>query len=174
MNHLSSLPHKIIRYVARTETEVLLDKKAPGTIFANDPYLTDKDELSLACLPIKYLGVLIGIIYLEKAGQDGFDSSRLSFVKGFIPSLLSKKTTIREVNVQNILNPKNENSLFTAREMEVLKLVAEGMSNSEISKKLYITLGTVSNHLRNIFAKLEVDNRVKAVMRARELKIIQI
>ena len=95
-------------------------------------------------------------------------------MKGFVPSLLSKKTTIREVNMQSILNPLNENSLLTARELEVLILVAEGMSNSEISKKLCITLGTVSNHLRNIFAKLEVDNRVKAVMRAKELKIIQI
>ena len=62
----------------------------------------------------------------------------------------------------------------SAKELEVLKLLAQGLSNSEISQELCITLGTVSNHLHNIFAKLEVDNRVKAVMRAKELKIMQI
>ena len=175
MNHLSSLPHKIIRYVARTEAEIVFDKKHPGGIFAGDSYLMEKDRLSLACLPIKYLGVLLGVLYLEKAGEDGFGNNTLSFVKGFIPSLLSKKTNIREVvNMQNVLNTPNKNSLFTGRELEVLKLVAEGKSNSEISMKLHITLGTVRNHLSNIYAKLEVDNRVKAVLRAKELKIIQL
>lgn len=45
----------------------------------------------------------------------------------------------------------------------IINVLAEDMSNAEISKELYITLGTVSNHLRNIFAKLEVDNRMTAV-----------
>jgi LuxR family maltose regulon positive regulatory protein len=56
----------------------------------------------------------------------------------------------------------------------VLRLLAAGLSNAEIGRELHITLGTVSNHLRNIFAKLEVDNRVKAVLKAKELNILQI
>lgn len=174
MNHISSLPHKLIRYVARTDTETLLDKRSPYGILANDPYITEKDKLSLACLPIKHMGIALGIIYLEKACEDGFSDNLLSFIKGLVPSLLSKKTNIGEINMQSILNLQNESSLFTGRELEVLKLVAKGMSNSEISEKLYITLGTVRNHLSSIYSKLEVDNRVKAVIRAKELKIIQI
>jgi predicted ATPase/DNA-binding CsgD family transcriptional regulator len=173
MNHLGSLPHKIIRYVARTETEILMDKKEDWGIFANSSCLAEKDGVAFLCLPIKYSGVLIGIIYIERTGRNVFDDRLPAFVKSFIPALLSKKTVVREVNVQSLLNPQYENSLFTARELEVLKLVAEGMSNSEIGQKLHITQGTVKNHLRNIYAKLEADNRVKAVARAKELKILQ-
>lgn len=187
MNHLSSLPHRIIRYVARTETELLpgcmgeqmtesstsQDTKAASGIFANDPYLKDKAGLSFLCLPVKYSGVLIGILYMEKTGKDGLGGSLPAFIKGFLPSLLARQTTIRETDIQSILNPPNGNSIFTERELEVLKLLAQGLPNSEISGELTITLGTVKSHLRNIYAKLETDNRVKAVMRAKELKIIQ-
>lgn len=174
LNHLGGLPHKLIRYVARTETEILWDKKAAGGLSWNDPYLADKENFSLACLPVRYSGVFIGIIYLEKSGGDGIGDELLSFVKGFVPSLLSRQTNIRETNIPSVLKPRFENSTFTERELEVLRLLAEGMSNAEISKELYITLGTVSNHLRSIFAKLEVDNRMKAVLKAKELKMIQI
>lgn len=117
--------------------------------------------------------MLVGIIYMEKTGGGGFHDHLPAFVKGFLPSLLAKQTSIREMNLQSVLNPPKEYSLFTERELEVLKLLAQGLSNSEISAELNIMLGTVKNHLRNIYAKLETDNRVKAVTRARELKIIQ-
>jgi Response regulator containing a CheY-like receiver domain and an HTH DNA-binding domain len=164
--------HRIIRYVARTETEVLLNKKPFGGIFAKDPCLRDKDKLSLMCIPIKDLGVLTGIIYLEKWCEDGFGTELSSFVKAFIPALTAGKASDNEINVRSIFCP-NDNSLFTDRELEVLRLVATGMSNSDISKHLFITQGTVRNHLSNIYAKLEVDNRVKAVIKAKDLKIIQ-
>lgn len=174
LNHLSGLPHKLIRYVARTETEILWNKSANGGISWNDAYLADKEELSLACLPIRYSGVFIGIIYLEKSGADGLGDALVSFVKGFIPSLLSRQTQIRETDIPSVLKPHMETSAFTERELEVLKLLATGLSNAEIGNQLHISLGTVSNHLRSIFAKLEVDNRVKAVLKAKELKILQI
>jgi predicted ATPase/DNA-binding CsgD family transcriptional regulator len=172
LNHLSGLPHKLIRYVARTETEILWDKKAAGGITWNDPYLTAQENLSLACLPVRYSGVFIGIIYLEKNDESGLHDTLLPFVKGLVSSLLSRQTRIRETNIPSVLKPQLEKSIFTARELEVLQLLAAGMSNAEISKELYITLGTVSNHLRNIFAKLEVDNRMKAVLKAKELNMI--
>ncbi|WP_148133894.1 helix-turn-helix transcriptional regulator [Candidatus Formimonas warabiya] len=172
LNHLGGLPRKLIRYVARTETEVLWDKKSAGGIAWNDPYLADKENFSLACLPVRYSGVFIGIIYLEKSSRDGLGDGLLPFVKGFVPSLLSRQTKIRETNIPSVLKPQLENSTFTERELEVLRLLAAGMSNAEISKELYITLGTVKNHLSHIYAKLDTDNRVRTVMRAKELKII--
>jgi LuxR family maltose regulon positive regulatory protein len=87
---------------------------------------------------------------------------------------LSRQTHIRETDIPSVLKPRLENSTFTERELEVLRLLAAGLSNAEIGRELHITLGTVSNHLRNIFAKLEVDNRVKAVLKAKELSILQI
>jgi len=53
-------------------------------------------------------------------------------------------------------------SEFTAREIEVLKLVGQGMTNREIAEALYIAENTVKNHLRNILQKLHYDNRVQA------------
>ena len=51
---------------------------------------------------------------------------------------------------------------LTPRELEVLQLVAEGLSNAEIASRLYIVEGTVKNHLHKILEKLHLENRVKA------------
>jgi ATP/maltotriose-dependent transcriptional regulator MalT len=61
---------------------------------------------------------------------------------------------------------------LSAREMEVLALIAEGKSNQEISAELYLALNTVKRHAYNIYAKLEVKKRTQAVSRARQLGLI--
>lgn len=61
---------------------------------------------------------------------------------------------------------------LSGREMEVLRLMAEGLSNSEIAEKLHVTVGTVKTHANAIFGKLEARNRTLAVGRARTLKLI--
>ncbi|MGE5305522.1 MAG: response regulator [Alphaproteobacteria bacterium] len=55
-------------------------------------------------------------------------------------------------------------STLTKRETEILKLVAEGMTNEEIGKKIFISEKTVKTHLTNIFDKLKVNNRFKAAL----------
>ncbi|MDC5695717.1 response regulator transcription factor [Intrasporangium calvum] len=50
----------------------------------------------------------------------------------------------------------------TRRELEILRLVAEGLSNKEIAKRLVITEGTVKNHVHNALEKLHMDNRIQA------------
>jgi LuxR family transcriptional regulator, maltose regulon positive regulatory protein len=60
---------------------------------------------------------------------------------------------------------------LTAREGEVLALIAEGLSNREIAVRLYIEVGTVKGYVHSILRKLEVENRTKAVARARELHL---
>ena len=61
---------------------------------------------------------------------------------------------------------------LSAREMEVLTLIAAGKSNQEISAELYLALNTVKRHAYNIFTKLEVKKRTHAVSRARQLGLI--
>lgn len=56
-----------------------------------------------------------------------------------------------------------EQPVLTVRELEILELVAEGLSNKEIAKKLIISLHTVKNHVHNILEKLEVSGRYAAV-----------
>jgi LuxR family maltose regulon positive regulatory protein len=61
---------------------------------------------------------------------------------------------------------------LTDRELEILQLVAEGLSNREICDRLFLALSTVKGHNRNIFDKLHVKRRTEAVARARELGLL--
>jgi DNA-binding NarL/FixJ family response regulator len=58
---------------------------------------------------------------------------------------------------------------LTAREREVLTLVAQGLSNSAIAGRLFLSHKTVRNHVSNIFAKLQVADRAEAIIRARRV-----
>jgi len=59
-----------------------------------------------------------------------------------------------------------ENTPLTARELEILDLIVAGCNNADIAEKLYITIGTVKTHVRNILNKLCVDDRTQAAVRA--------
>jgi LuxR family maltose regulon positive regulatory protein len=69
---------------------------------------------------------------------------------------------------QPLIEPLSE------RELEVLQLVAQGLSNSEIGERLFLALNTVKGHNRRIFAKLQVQRRTEAVARARELGLLSL
>jgi two-component system nitrate/nitrite response regulator NarL len=58
--------------------------------------------------------------------------------------------------------PPAERPAITPRELEILQLVAEGLSNKEIGKRLWITEGTVKNHVHNALEKLHMSNRIQA------------
>ncbi len=73
-----------------------------------------------------------------------------------------RQATIR--NPQSaILEPLSQ------RELEILKLITQGLSNREIGERLFLALDTVKGHNRRIFDKLQVDSRTEAIARAREL-----
>jgi DNA-binding NarL/FixJ family response regulator len=63
---------------------------------------------------------------------------------------------------------------LTQRELEVLQLLAEGSTNSEISQRLYISPKTTKNHLAAIFQKLDVTNRTHALVRAVVMGLVTI
>jgi DNA-binding NarL/FixJ family response regulator len=63
---------------------------------------------------------------------------------------------------------------LTERELEVLRLVAQGLNNREIAKQLFISENTVKNHVRNILEKLQLHSRMEAVMYAVREKLLDI
>ncbi|MAT99270.1 MAG: LuxR family transcriptional regulator [Anaerolineaceae bacterium] len=71
-------------------------------------------------------------------------------------------------STQPLIEPLSE------RELEVLQLVAEGLTNREIGEQLFLALDTVKGHNRRIFAKLQVQRRTEAVARARELGLLSL
>jgi LuxR family maltose regulon positive regulatory protein len=70
---------------------------------------------------------------------------------------------------------KQANSLLieplSARELEVLHLIAEGLSNDGIAQKLFLSTSTVKVHLKHIYGKLQVNSRTQAIARLRELNL---
>jgi len=61
---------------------------------------------------------------------------------------------------------------LSERERDVLRLIARGASNKEIAAALFVTEGTVKNHVTSILAKLDVGDRTQAALRARELGLV--
>jgi DNA-binding NarL/FixJ family response regulator len=63
-------------------------------------------------------------------------------------------------------------ALLTEREVDVLKLITQGLNNAEISERLCISMNTVKTHLKNIFQKLEVEDRTAAALKALKERIV--
>ncbi len=62
---------------------------------------------------------------------------------------------------------------LTEREYEVLKLVAQGFSNVEISQKIFVSTHTVKAHLESVYRKFKVDNRIRAIILAIQEDLIK-
>jgi DNA-binding NarL/FixJ family response regulator len=91
------------------------------------------------------------------------------------PSMASKLLN-EFVNLDRRVNEKQQlpSPTLTTRELEVLKLVAKGMSNREIADELYISENTVKNHVRNILEKLHLHSRMEAVIYAVKERLLDI
>jgi LuxR family maltose regulon positive regulatory protein len=91
---------------------------------------------------------------------------------GYTDKLLAAFSQPASVPQSEIQNPKLKIELLSQRELEVLQLIAQGLSNHEICKRLFLALDTVKGHNRRIFNKLQVQRRTEAIARARELGLI--
>ena len=69
-------------------------------------------------------------------------------------------------------NP-GRNETLTARELEVLQLMSEGLANQLIATKLFLSLNTVRNHVRNVLAKLNAHSKLEAVAIATRAGLIE-
>jgi two-component system, NarL family, response regulator DegU len=74
----------------------------------------------------------------------------------------SRRSLVHAAHTQDAPRPH----IFSARELEILDCVAHGLSNREIASELYVSEQTVKNHLTSVFKKLNVDDRVQALLYA--------
>jgi NarL family two-component system response regulator LiaR len=92
--------------------------------------------------------------------------------------LMKPKTVVVEkqvfiANTDFILNePELEKLGISRRELEVLELISQGLSNQEIAEKLFVSLNTVKTHTSRLFEKLDVKRRAQATEKAKRLGLI--
>jgi LuxR family maltose regulon positive regulatory protein len=124
-------------------------------------------------------------VALVQAESEGYVRLFLNEGESLIPLLkAAAHQGITPVYVEKLLSVDKENQAtspppdlalvepLTDRELEVLRLVAEGMSNREIAGKLIISTGTAKSHIHHLCGKLGVRNRTEAAMKAKELGLL--
>jgi LuxR family maltose regulon positive regulatory protein len=96
--------------------------------------------------------------------------SAYSQEKDFPMSYVTK--LLEEINKQLAKPDQPVEEPLSDREIEVLRLLSAGYSNKEIADKLFLAIGTIKKHTHQIYQKLNVDSRVRAIQTARELNLI--
>jgi len=95
----------------------------------------------------------------------------LKLVKPKVNTIVIEKHVVADTGFN--LNKVELNRLrISNRELEVLQLMAEGLSNQEIAERLFVSLNTVKTHSSNLFIKMEVERRTQAVEKAKRLSLI--
>ncbi len=86
--------------------------------------------------------------------------------------IIEKKVMIPSNGIFNVNEEEIVRLGLSKREMEVLRLMAEGLSNNEIAEKMFISINTIKTHCSRLFEKLEVIRRTQAIEKARRLMLI--
>jgi DNA-binding NarL/FixJ family response regulator len=150
----------------RIRTECPEAKIIMLTTFNDDEYLFDALKLGVS-------GYLLKDILPEEV-----ESAILSVFNG--GALISPDMTVKVINKLNMmqrvepeqdLNPVIQ-EVLTPREYDVFRLIALGYDNKKIAKMLYLTEGTIRNHVSSIYGKLELRDRVQIVKYAIEHRVI--
>lgn len=89
----------------------------------------------------------------------------------YVDNIIEKQVYVN--NASFILNEKEVTALgLSKRELEVLQLMAEGLSNQEISSRLFVSLNTIKTHSSKLFEKLDVKRRTQAIEKAKRCGLI--
>src|ERR671922_30844 len=144
---------------------VIMDVRMPG--------MDGLEATKLLTEKVPATSVLIFTAYSERSllGR-GLESG----AKGYILKEAPHQTLVRAIEkvaagdgfvdpalMPDVLAANQRDEMLTGREREILQLLADGMSNSDVASKLFISPETVKSHVRHILTKLEADTRTQAV-----------
>ncbi len=115
---------------------------------------------------------ILGAIEAGAAGYVLKDVSPEAIVDGIRRAATGDMVLTPELATRVLKGMRSPLPRLTARELEVLRLIATGAGNKEIARALFVTEATVKSHVSHIFTKLEVDSRSRAIHVARETGVI--
>ena len=151
------------------DTDLLEDNLRIKTEFFND-YLKSMSIYYAASVSIAHNGLLLGVLSLFRERHKGdFSNKDLYILKtlyNHIDNRCYKDFKCNEEeerkNIILFANIKKKHHI-TNRELEIITLVLEGLNNNEISGKLFISNQTMKTHMKNIYRKMGVNNRIQLV-----------
>ncbi|MER0440232.1 LuxR C-terminal-related transcriptional regulator [Emticicia sp. W12TSBA100-4] len=116
------------------------------------------------------LEIYVGLIALLFTGLGIWLALKLTKPK-VETQIVEKEITAK--NTDFIINEEVMNELgISKRELEVLQLMADGLSNQEIAERLFVSLNTIKTHSSKVFEKMDVKRRTQAVEKAKRLSLI--
>lgn len=115
-----------------------------------------------------------GFLVKDTAPERILDAARLAHNGGYVlsPRVAENLVTSIQANEQPAARQLGRDEALTDRELEVVTLLARGMSNAEIGAELFVSEGTVKSHLGRITSKWGVRDRIQVLIRAAELRLV--
>lgn len=177
----------VLCHTAMTGEPLVIDD-AIRSFWIKDPYIEAQQPRSILCMPIAVPGERISyLLYLENRHLPGVFTERdvkvleLAATRIIYVKLLedeaggAKMEGAEEAAPASVstVDPQELTDPLTEREYEILRAITEGLSNREIADRLGIAETTVKTHVSRIISKLDVKRRGQAVVRARELGLIE-
>lgn len=159
----------------QAEAKGLADERLKGMVLQAVAHRADGDKEKA----VQLLGDALALAepggFIRLFVDEGFPMAQLlseAAARGMMPDYAGKLLAVFEAEEQKNANANSLIEPLSQREVEVLQLIAQGLSNQEISERLFLALDTVKGHNRRIYDKLQAQRRTEAVARARQLGLL--
>ena len=174
---LSRAPHiRVIGEAADGEAAVALVERRKPNVVIMDVRMPGMDGLEATKKIMEQTPDAAVLIFTAFSERSLLARGLESGAKGYILKEAPHETLLRAIErvaggggyvdqalVPDVLSGHGQTEMLTAREREILQLLADGMSNADVAAKLFISQETVKSHVRHILTKLEADTRTHAV-----------
>jgi ATP/maltotriose-dependent transcriptional regulator MalT len=128
--------------------------------------------LGIGIVSIVIIVFLYLLFSLRRKNKDLELEQKNSEIQNYLKKIQELEQQMNDENHQQNINIDSKLKEFdlTKREKDVLRLIAEGYSNDDIAKKIFISKNTVKSHIKNIYLKLDVKNRIQVIKKLQEHK----